>query len=43
MCDLKAQLWGVVTQVTALNNRILNSLTSARTRPADFTLLTRLQ
>jgi hypothetical protein len=33
MCDPKAQLWEVVTEVTALHYRILNSLTSPPTRP----------
>ena len=34
MCDPKAQLWEeVVTEVTALNYRILNSVTLAPTRP----------
>ncbi len=33
MCDPKAQLWEVVTEVAALNYRISNSLTLAPTRP----------
>jgi len=33
MCNPKAQPWEVVTEVAALDYRLLNSLTSAPTRP----------